>query len=153
MMLYTGETWDEQLQSLAASIVDHFSSGSKKQPDYTKLARAALASKPPRATDLPAHLEFCKKWGGGNDQFFTLDICQYIKMKQGARIVNGSLFDVLNKISFACDEICPSFIAAVVKTAATRGPSRSGVSIHITEGDAKSIASKRLSLAKAQMVL
>jgi len=69
-------------------------------------------------------------------------------MKQSSRIFSGALFDAINKCSFACEDVIPYFMAAIVKCAATRGTSRSGVSIHITESDAKSVASKRLPMAK-----
>ena len=58
-----GETWDEQLRGLATAIVDHFKQPRKTAIDYPKIARATLASKPPRAIDVPAQLDFCKKNG------------------------------------------------------------------------------------------
>ena len=107
--------------------------------DYTKVARSVLASKPPRAIDVPSQLAFCKKWGGGSSQRFVLDICEFVKYVSGACIVNGSTFDALVRLKVPSDSMCPYFIAAVVKCAASRGAARNGVSIHISESDIKGI--------------
>ena len=69
-----GETWDEQLRSLAVGIKEAFENP-KTIVDYSKIARAVLASQPPRKQDVPHQLEFCKRWGGGASQRFSLDIC------------------------------------------------------------------------------
>ena len=98
-----------------------------------------MASKPPRAVDVPAHLEFCKKWGGGDSQKFVFDICEFIKLSQGSCIVGGSTFETLVGLKVPCDFMCPYFIAAVVKCAATRGVSRNGVSIHLNTSDIRGV--------------
>ena len=138
-----GETWDEQLLSISRSIAEHFRSNSQKtnkaKVDYHKIARATMSSKPPREDDVPSHLEFCKKWGGGESQQFIKDICDYIKSEPTSNIVNGCTFDALAKLQIPGDSMCPRFIAAIVKCAATRGKSREGVSIHLSEGDIRSV--------------
>ena len=96
-----------------------------------------MASKPPRAVDVPAHLEFCKKWGGGSSQKFVFDLCEFVKHVSGSCIVNGSLFDCLVRLKIPGDSMCPHFMSAVVKCAATRGASRNGVSIHLSDADIK----------------
>ena len=96
-----------------------------------------MSSKPVRAVDVPAHLEFCKKWGGGSSQKFVLDICEFVKYVSGACIVNGSTFDCLVRLKIPSDCMCPHFMSAVVKCAATRGASRNGVSIHLSDADIK----------------
>jgi hypothetical protein len=123
-----GETWDEQFRGLATAIVEHFKQPKKTAIDYTKIARATLASKPTRAVDVPAQLDFCKKWGGGNNQHFALDICDFVKMSSGTAIVAAATFEAVSRLKMPSDNMCPSFVAAVVKCAASRGQSRGGVS-------------------------
>ena len=135
-----GETWDEQVNSIAAAIIDHFKPPSKAAIDYTKIAREVLASKPPRAADVLSHVDFCKKWGGGKDQQFVVDICTYVKLAgKQARIVSSSTFEALNKLKMPADSLCPHFVAAVVKCAATRGQTRNGMSIHLSDADIKNL--------------
>ena len=55
-----GETWDEQFRGIAGSVVEHFKENIGAV-DYANIARETLASKPPRAIDVPAQLDFCKK--------------------------------------------------------------------------------------------
>ena len=134
-----GETWDEQFRGLASAIVDHFKQKKKTAIDYPKIARAILASKPPRAADVPSQLDFCQKWGGGNSQSFVFDICDFVKISSGTSIVAASTFEAIDRLKMPGDNLCPYFIAAVVKCAASRGPARGGVSIHITEADIKGL--------------
>ena len=134
-----GETWDEQLRGIAASIVEHFKEKKASEKiDYAKIARATLASKPPRAFDVPSQLDFCKKWGGASSQKYVFDICEFCKLSCAAHIVSGATFEALCRLKMPSDSMCPEFIAAVVKCSASRGQStRLGASIHLTEGDIK----------------
>ena len=75
------------------------------------------------------------------------DICDYVKMNDKTNIVGGHIFDAICKLQFGVNDMCPEFIAAVVKCASTRGASRNGVSAHITEQDVKSIP-KRIELIR-----
>lgn len=134
-----GETWDEQFRGLSTAIVDHFAQKNRTAIDYAKVARASLASKPPRAADVPSQLDFCQKWGGGNSQSFVFDICDFVKISSGTSIVAAATFESLCRLKMPGDNLCPYFVAAVVKCAASRGPSRGGVSIHITESDVRSL--------------
>ena len=134
-----GETWDEQLRGLATAIVDHFKQPRKTAIDYPKIARATLASKPPRAIDVPAQLDFCKKWGGGSSQQFVFDICGFVKMTSGSCIVASATFESICRLKMPSDCMCPQFIAALVKCTACRGQSRNGVSIHLSDSDIKGI--------------
>ena len=131
MPIATGETWDEQLNSLAHSIAGHYKTKPKVAPEYDKICRVILASVPPRAVDLPSHLVFCKKCGGGKDQKLVFDICDFIKMNAKTNIVNGNIFEALAKLQFEVSDMCPEFVAVVVKCAATRGAGRNGIVNHI----------------------
>ena len=144
-----GETWDEQFGAIARSIVDHYrKSGPKaKAPDSKSLSRTALASKPPRADDVPAQVDWCKTWGGGNSQEYAIDICTYVKKKSKSHAVVGSQFDSMSKMKVPISVNLAHFVAAIVKAAATRGKSKIGASMHVTDGDITSIVTKRLALA------
>ena len=145
-----GETWDEQFRAIALSIVEHYKTAPKaKAPDPKILARGALATQPPRMLDVPAQVEFCLKWGGGKEQPFSIDACKFIKLKKGVNhIVGASTFESLNKLVLQVGDMCPHFVVAILKCSATRGKARSGVGLHINDGDIKSIMSKRLSTVK-----
>lgn len=147
-----GETWDSQLGAVAQAIVDHYKGplGSASQaPDFNKITKSILQSKPPRALDVLSHVSFCKKWGGGKTQKFTLDICKYINMKGKSKIVNGPLFDALTAINMPSDSVCPYFVAAVIKCASIQGAGRNGISIHISENDGKSLMTKLATVKEA----
>ena len=147
-----GETWDEQFIGLAKAIVDHYSSPAtcNKQPDYSRIMRETLRSKPPRSIDVEAHMNFCKKWGGGKTQSFSIDICKFIKMKSYSRIVGGSTFEAITRLQLKGESMVPNFIAAVVKCTATRGQERHGVSIHITDGDLKLVTKNMEAVLEAE---
>ena len=134
-----GETWDEQLQGMAAAIVEQCKNNLKGSVDYAAIARTTLASKPPKEIDVPSHMQYCKKYGGGKTQLFVFDVCRYIKLKPNAAYVGGYIFDALNSLKMPADAVCPHFAAALIKCAATRGKSRNGIAAHITEGEVKSI--------------
>ena len=134
-----GETWDEQLRGIASAIVDHFRGAQKKAIDYKKIARETLSSQPPRAIDVPAQIDFCKKWGGGNSQQFVFDICEFAKMISGTCIVSSATFEAICRLKMPSDSMCPHFVAALVKCAASRGQARNGVSIHLSESDVKGL--------------
>ena len=148
-----GETWDEQLRGLASTIKEYIAMNTGKSIDYNKVARSVLASQPPRSTDVPFHIAFCKKWGGGASQSIIFDCCTYIKLKQSSHIVGGSTFDALAKLKMPADSMCPFFIAAVVKCCAVRGASRNGVSIHISDAEIKSIVQKLPQVTEANMYM
>ena len=145
-----GESWDEQLMGIAMAIVYHFVGPHRKnQPDYNHIMRETLRSKPPRADDVQTHVNFCKKWGGGEKQTFAIDLCRYVKMKQNSRIVNGNLFEALIKVAMPSESMCPNFMSAILKCAATRGQSRNGVSVHIAEPDVKRIPTMMQAVVEA----
>ena len=133
-----GETWGEQLRGIASSIAEHFRASKKEAIDYNKIARETLSSQPPRAIDVPAQLDFCKKWGGGNSQQFVFDICDFAKMAKTS-IVSQTTFDAISRLKMPSDSMCPHFVAALVKCAASRGQSKGGVSIHLSESDIKGV--------------
>ena len=133
-----GESWEEQLLSLSRPVVDHYKTNNSV-PNYRAIQRDVLKSKPARALDVPAMMQFVKTWGGGKSQCFVTDIVTYVKTKPSSGVVGGNIFDIISKLQFPTTDMCPSFIAACIKCAATRGGIRGGVSSHLSESDIKSI--------------
>ena len=135
-----GETWDEQFRSLAQGIADACKSSKGKPIDYLKVAKQVIASEPPRKADIPAQLEFCKKWGGGETQNYSLDICTFVRLVK-TTIVSAATFENLNALKTKADQSCPNFVAAVVKSNACRTvPNPTGlVQPHIGQADIKHI--------------
>ena len=82
------ESWDEQFRQASTLVVETFRK--KKDPDWDSMAQLVLASKPPRAKDLPAQMDYCKRRGGGVTQKYILDALDYIQMKG-----SGNIFTVL----------------------------------------------------------
>ena len=135
-----GETWDEQFRSLAEGIVDACKISNGKPIDYVKVAKQVIASEPPRKSDIPAQLEFGKKWGGGPKQNFSLDICTFARLVNTTIVAAGTFIE-LNALKIKADQSCPHFVAAVVKSNACRtvtGPS-GHEQPHITAADIKHI--------------
>ena len=98
-------------------------------------------------------MAFCKKWGGGASQRFSLDICEVVKAVGGGKIVGAATFDYLTRLSLPGDSLCPFFIAAMVKCAAMRGKQRDGVSMHIQAADVKSISEILPALREAEELM
>ena len=119
-----------------------------KALDAKQIARKALSSHPPRAADVPAQVEFCKKHGGHATQQYVLDICAYAKAKGGKNIVGAHIFERVNQLPISDENNMPDLIDAIVKTAATRGGTREQISVHITDADNKSITGKRHQLCQ-----
>ena len=85
-------------------------------------------------------LDFCRKWGGGNTQHFVFDICEFVKLtKAKTCIVSSVTFEAICRLKMPSDSVCPHFVATLAKCAASRGQSRNGVSIHLSDGDIRRV--------------
>ena len=67
-----GESWDEQLQSVAMEISEW--PEANIDYNYDKIKKKILASEPPHAGELESHVKFAKVWGGGKQQPIIHDI-------------------------------------------------------------------------------
>ena len=136
-----GESWDEQFRSIAQGIVNECKDAKKTKIDYEKIAKQVLASEPPRRADVPSHVDFCKKWGGGPTQSFAFDICTFVNLVR-THVVHASVFDALSGLKLKSDSMCPHFVAAVVKCVAygSKDNGRGDIVAHLTAGDIKQIA-------------
>lgn len=99
-------------------VVEHYkTNGQTKDPDWKHIMRTVLASKPPRTDDLPAHVEYCRKWGGGKSQQFALDAAAFVKALP-SHIVPRAIFEKLNSLNMPPNMLCPRVVSAVVKRCA-----------------------------------
>ena len=98
-----GESWDEQLLFTAKKAQElTIGHGSNKQPDWDRVQKAVAASEPPRLIDVPCHIKFLKKWGGGKGQRFTMDTVEYLENKMVEdRIVSGTFLEKLANTKLA----------------------------------------------------
>ena len=111
-----GESWDEQLRfTVQKAIAKTIGSGSQTQPDWHSVLAIVAASSPPFLADLPSHVNFLKKWGGGLKQQLALDTLEYIAkaMPQG-RIVHGSFIEKLAALKFEVKEQMPYMVHALL---------------------------------------
>ena len=91
-----------------------------QNPDYTLIAKKILASEPLFAEDLESQIKFARVWGGGKTQAATKDICKYLKLNEETIQVSSFHFQVLSTLKLSPTEVPAKFVAAIVKTVATR---------------------------------
>ena len=59
-------------------------------PNWDWVERAVAASEPPNIANIKDHISFIRKWGGGNDQRFIVDMMDFIEEKMpNGRVVSG----------------------------------------------------------------
>ncbi len=107
--------------------------------------------------DLPSHIRFATKWGGGESQVFVRELVGYLnqRMPEG-RIVSGACFDKLASVTLPPNELIPKFISAVIKANATCGADkvRENVGIFVKESDIKSLmTTKKVAAQKAEVLM
>jgi hypothetical protein len=90
--------------------------------DYDQIQKKILASVPPCADDLEAHIKFAKIWGGGKEQTITRDICAYIKYCETNNTVPAAVLNACSSLKIAPTELPTEVIAAIIKCIATRSP-------------------------------
>ena len=95
----SGESWDEQLMVTAQKAAESAHSNRVRVIDWDWVQRAVVATEPPRLTDVPAHIAFCQKWGGGVNQTFTKNTVNYLnESMRPDRIVSGSFLKSLGNL-------------------------------------------------------
>ena len=114
-----GETWDEQLLYVADKCAASSKNG-KGIVDWAWAQRAVATAEPPRLADLPSHIRFAKKWGGGDSQVFIRELVTYLNNRMPPRrVVPGNFFDKLAAVSLPPDQLVPRFVNACIKAQAT----------------------------------
>lgn len=130
-------------------------SGAKQTIDWDWVARAIVASAPPRLADIVGHIKFCKIWGGGEKQRFMASTLDYINvMMPNGRIVSGTFFEKLGGLKFSPSEFMPLTIHACVMAQAVLPKERENVGITVSEAHIKSLTTtkKQMGLAANAML-
>ena len=120
--------------------------------NYVAVEKAVVRSQPPRVQDVPEHLKYIQKWGGGTDGKFVKSTNKYIALTCASdRCLTASFFAWLAKldinISGGGDDDTTNhfvlFVHGMVKAHA-RGPETDGdnVARHLTQGDCQSATQK-----------
>ena len=109
-----GETWDQQFSSICASaqlMVD--GDGDVPWPQVTK---HIASSQGPHVADLPVHVQFIKKYGGGASLSYVLDTLAYFNLRMPAgRKVSGHWIKLLTSIPLTTDFAVPRLVHAIFK--------------------------------------
>ena len=91
-----GESWDEQFRfTVQKAKARTIGNGSQTQPGWNVVLTIVAASSPPFLADLPHHVSFLKKWGGGIQLQLADDTLGYIGVAMPqCRIVLGSFIEL-----------------------------------------------------------
>ena len=93
-------------------------------------------SQPPRIDDIPSHIKFCQKWGGGKDMHFLTRSLEYIEGKMRVdRIVSGGFIGKLASLKVDPNELIPHTVHACLLAQAVLDGPKSG-----NEGNAITLA-------------
>ena len=116
-MRFEGGSWDEQLRLTAQKAVESAADNKRhnKPIDCSLVGSTVAASEPPRICDVPAHIKFCQKWGGGEKQSLVFETLDFIELNMpSGRIINGPFFDKLAGRNFPPSELVPRMVHACV---------------------------------------
>ena len=136
-----GESWDEQLLLTAKKAQASAKSNHKtKQIDWHWVQRTVAASSPPRLLDVPAHIKFCQKWGGGEDQVLVMETVAYLEAAMpSGRIVNGNFLEKLARLKIAPSDLIPHTIHACVIANAVGNKAHENVGCTVTDVHVRSL--------------
>jgi len=142
-----GESWDQQLQLASDKIVEWLADDSnknKKVIDVAWVMRQVAASQPPRLPDVPAHVRFCQRWGGGRNQHLLRDLMEYLHMAMpSGRIVSGSFLDKLASMKLTAGDLMERTVHACVMAQATNPKERENVGTSVTEIHVKQLQANK----------
>ena len=121
-----GENWDQQLLQIS-KLASQSAKDSKAASgtasaivDWDKVARVIKASQPPFIAEVPSHIKFLRKYGGGIQQAVAAELIEYLNLRMPAgRWVPGSMFDELARVPMSQDFQVPRLCCAVVKANAS----------------------------------
>ena len=126
-----------------------------KVPDWDFVEKVVAQSEPPRLTDIPQHIKFLKKFGGGCSLHLIRQSLEYLesRMPEG-RIVSGNFFDVLCKVKLAPHEQMVRLVYGCLFLQALGPDTREAVGSTVTEGNVRSLGTynKEAGLQAEQML-
>ena len=142
IIVSSGESWEEQLLFTAQMATKHIAGkGQAKVVDWAHVERAVAQSEPPRIKDVPSHVKFLNKYGGGTSQSLmkeTLNVLE--KLMPEDRIINGTFFDSVAARKLPPNELMPRVIHSCLLLQATHKSERESVGCAITSSHIKSLA-------------
>ena len=115
-----GETFDQMFVPVRPEAMVNTAHGGP--PDYDTVARGVGKTQPPCIADLPAQIDFLKKWGGGpqNGFEFAEETSEYTQLRMPhARHVSGGLFRALAGIKATPHEMFPRVVHGMLKANAS----------------------------------
>ena len=124
----------------AQKVVESGKAGNGKI-DWNWVKRSVVASEPPTILDIPSHLKFLQKFGGGVKQHIAFSTLSYIANSSAAHVVSGSFIEALAALKFNVDDHVVRCIHGVLMAQATGPKEKHGVGSSITEVQVKSLAS------------
>ena len=143
----SGESWDEQLLEVAERVEEALKTSDKQRVNDAHIERSVARSEPPRMEDIPAHVKFCRKWGGGQTQAFVRELVEYLRERMPpGRVVPGKVFITLATLPLSADEMVPRFVCACVKLLGTCNEDHGGVASVLKDSDLRTIASTKKDL-------
>ena len=82
------ESWDEQLSRICAAVAQFVTKDGSVPRD--KVQRQVEKCAGPCVADLPSHIYFAKKYGGGRKMLFMTELVEYLRVAMPAgRLVSG----------------------------------------------------------------
>ena len=116
-----GEGWDQQLLSISKlATVNSKTSAAGTVINWENVTRLIRQSSPPFLRDIPSHVAYLKKYGGGAQQVLCRDVIDYLNHRMPAgRQVSGNIMEALSKVPIQSEFSIPHFVNGMVKAHAT----------------------------------
>ena len=144
LLLFQGESWDEQLALTSSQARLSYEKTGNKRVDWDWVQHSVVASEPPRLQDVPAHMAFCKAWGGGESQPYMKKTFDYLNAVMPAgRIVSGSFLQKLASLKFPPRELAPIVVHACVMTQAVLSAEREQIGVSVTDNHVRSLVKEK----------
>ena len=135
-----GESWDEQLCYTSAQAATSFATSRGDKCDWDAVQAAVVSTEPPRLEDVPAHIAFCKIWGGGNKQELMAQTMDYIQQAMPVgRIVSGRFLSKLCSLKFHPSELPPLTIHALVMAQSVLPKDRESIGVSVSDAHVRSL--------------
>ncbi len=139
------ESWDEQLSRICAAVAQFVTKDGSVPWD--KVQRQVEKCAGPNVADLPSHISFAKKYGGGRKMLSMTELVEHLRVAMPAgRLVSGYFFREVAAIGLPPDELTPRLFVAAVAANATCPQlwCRDKMGVMVTANDLKKLHSKTL---------
>ena len=153
-----GETFDQMFVQVRSKAMINAADGGP--PDYDTVAREIGKTQPPCIADLPAQIDFLKKWGGGpqNGFKFAEETSEYLQLRMPhARHLSGGIFRALAGIKATPHEMFPRVVHGMLKANASCSESfcldNVGRLVNVADVRAIQQAKRRAEVLAAEQIL